>query len=292
MRRVVERVLAQSCEVPFELVVADTESSDGTREYLSSVADRDPRLRWFSIPKASFGHGRTRNELVAAGKGEFVAFLTQDALPVNTHWLDRLTRPLRQSEQVAGVTGRHLAYPEHGPVQARNMEAHFARFGNEPALYRIDDPDRYAREASYRQLLHFYSDNNSALRRTVWEAIPYPDVPFGEDQLWAEAILKAGYAKAWSPDATVYHSHRYGFSETLARAREEALYYHEVFGYRLGNALWPSLKAAWKQVRNDWKWMRANGGIPRGERRAVAVDTFGLYLGHWKARREMGRSPE
>ncbi len=290
LRKVIERGLEQQTTERFEILVADTDSTDGTREFLENLAAEDVRVRWFPVKRDEFGHGRTRNRLVERSKGDVVAFLTQDALPCDRHWLDRLVRPLRENpESIAGATGKHLGYPEHGPVQARNLEAHFRQFGEATTFYRIEDQSRYERDEAYRQFLHFYSDNNSALQRRIWEKIPYPDVPFGEDQLWAEAILKAGYAKAWVPDAVVYHSHRYGLRGTISRAKEEALYYHEVFGYRLGNALRPSLQSAWKQMRADWKWMRENGGIPGGERRAVASDLFGLYLGHWRAWKETGR---
>jgi len=288
-KQVLDRVLEQTCGEAFEVVVADTDSSDGTREHLVRLAGQDRRLRWFPVRREEFGHGRTRNALVEAARGDVVAFLTQDALPVDLHWLERLTEPFRSgSENVAGATGRHIAYPEHGPIQARNLEAHFGQFGDQIRCFRIEDADRYQRDEGYRQFLHFYSDNNSAMRRDVWEKIPYPEVPFGEDQLWAEAILRAGYAKAWVPGAVVMHSHRFGLSATIARAAEEARYYHEVFGYRLGSAFWPSVRGAWHQVLRDWAWMRANGGIPLGERWKVTRDVFGLYLGHWRAWRSNG----
>jgi hypothetical protein len=33
-----------------------------------------------------------------------------------------------------------------------------------------------------------YSDNNSAMARAVWQEIPYPEVEWGEDQVWAFEI--------------------------------------------------------------------------------------------------------
>ncbi|MGF1531028.1 MAG: glycosyltransferase family 2 protein [Puniceicoccaceae bacterium] len=286
--RVLEAVLNQDIAEEFEILVADTESSDGTRERVMHLAENNDNFRWFPVKKADFGHGKTRNLLVEKARGDVVAFLTQDALPVDRNWLRNLVEPLRSQRDVAGATGLHLAYPEHGPITARNMSHHFRSFGDELKLQRIDDRELYEMDQAYRQHLHFYSDNNSAMIREVWEKIPYLEVPFGEDQLWAEKILQAGYAKAWVPQAAVFHSHRFSFRNTVARAKEEAIYYHQVFGYRLGAPLGISLRRAWIQWRADCHWMKEQGAIPKGERKATAIDIFGLYLGHWLARREIG----
>lgn len=40
--------------------------------------------------------------------------------------------------------------------------------------------------------MHFYSDNNSAMARSVWKEIPYPEVDWGEDAVWAWGALQAG----------------------------------------------------------------------------------------------------
>ena len=81
----------------------------------------------------------------------------------------------------------------------------------------------------WRQVLHFYSDNNSCLRRSVWGAIPYPVIEYGEDQVWADQIIKAGYKKAYAVNAVVYHSHDYDEAETLERSRIEAGFFRGAF---------------------------------------------------------------
>ena len=42
------------------------------------------------IPRAQFSHGGTRNLLMERSAGDHVAFLTQDAVPADEEWLDRL----------------------------------------------------------------------------------------------------------------------------------------------------------------------------------------------------------
>ncbi len=81
-------------------------------------------------------------------------------------------------------------------------------------------------------MLHYYSDNNSCLRKTVWADHPYPQADYGEDQLWADCIIQAGYQKLCVPSAMIYHSHHYTVEETAERAETEAYFFAVEFGYR------------------------------------------------------------
>jgi ribosomal protein S21 len=69
-----------------------------------------------------------------------------------------------------------------------------------------------------------------------------PEVIYGEDQLWAMAILRHGFKKAYASTAIVRHSHEYNFRETLIRANTEWHFYQQHLGERL-----PSTK---KEVRS------------------------------------------
>ena len=79
----------------------------------------------------------------------------------------------------------------------------------------------------------FYSDNNSCLRKSIWETLPLPDVVYGEDQLWAREILRKGYKKAYASTAVVRHSHEYGFRETVIRSNTEWHFYDQLLGEKL-----------------------------------------------------------
>ncbi|MFP4352223.1 MAG: glycosyltransferase family 2 protein [Puniceicoccaceae bacterium] len=287
-RRCLDAVLGQRFAGEWELVVADTESTDGSLDLVRSRSAGGPPVRWFSVPPGEFGHGRTRNQLIDHAHGEFVALLTQDAVPGTDSWLRELVETLEAYPEAAGVFGRHVSWPEHGPFIAGATRAHFAGFGPARTCFRLAEGLDLSSDPARRGFLRYYSDNNSALRKSVWRELPYPDVPFGEDQLWAERILEAGYAKAYTPEAWVYHSHRYGFRPAVRRARIEADYYAEVFGDFVGAPLRPSLRNAWRTVRSQWRSMRgADAGGVR-ERLLSARDVFALHLGHhlsWRSRR-------
>ncbi|WP_090302514.1 glycosyltransferase family 2 protein [Ensifer sp. YR511] len=230
--RVIAKVLKQQTPWPYEIIVIDSGSNDGTREYLRTVA----QVRLIEIEPHEFGHGKTRNLGVSAADADLVAFLTHDAEPLNEFWLTELVDALEQDPRIAGVFGRHIAYECATPFVKMDLDRHFQGFLNYPLVVHRDlDPIRYKSDERWRQLLHFYSDNNSLMRKSVWEAIPYPDVEFAEDQLWAREIIEAGYFKAYAPDAIVCHSHDYAFLEQLKRAYDESRNFKKYFGYKLSS---------------------------------------------------------
>ncbi len=238
--RVLDRVLAQQTPWPYEVLVVDSGSMDGTPQYVQAIPDR--RLHLHCIEATAFGHGRTRNLGVSLTSGEYAVLITHDALPADEHWLRRLVVPADVDPMVAGVFGRHLAYPEASPFTKRELEMHFEGFTREPVVC-LADRERYERDQGYRQYLHYFSDNNALVRRSVWERIPYPDVDFAEDQIWAQKIIEAGYRKAYAHDAAVYHSHDYALWERLQRSFDEARAFRQLFGYELCRGFGPMLRS-------------------------------------------------
>lgn len=226
---IIESICTQITPWDYEILIIDSGSTDGSIELLNSY----PNIQIHQIEPSDFGHGRTRNMGVSMTSGEFAVFLTHDALPANDKWLFELVNETSKDEAIAGGFGRHTAYQKDGPYIHRDMETHFNNFKQSPAVVWLDDEIRYDSEIGYRQFLHFYSNCNSCLRRSVWEKFPFPDVDFAEDQAWAELVIKNGYKKVYVDTAIVYHSHQYGFWQTFIRSFDESRALKNVFGYDL-----------------------------------------------------------
>jgi rhamnosyltransferase len=279
-RQVLSSVLSQSTIFGYEILIIDSGSTDGTLEYVLGIVDR--RVRLHSIEPASFGHGRTRNLGIAMTSGEYAVLITHDAMPVGEHWLANMVATADSDPQIAGVFGRHIAYPDANPFTARELEMHFAGF-DDWALVSLSDPERYARDQGYRQVLHFFSDNNALIRRSVWTVLPYPDVDFAEDQIWAQKVIEAGYKKAYARDAVVMHSHDYALFERLQRSFDEAYAFRRLFGYVLSLGL-PSLVLSWLSLtRRDMAFAMANK-LWRSHTKHVVkapLDNFMRLTGHY-----------
>ncbi len=257
LERVLDAVTTQTTCWPYEVLVIDSGSTDGT---LETVA-RYPSVKLHEIDKKDFDHGDTRNLGAELTSGEFIAFLTHDALPANDRWLHNLVSSIEHYPDAAGAFGKHLAWPEASPFTKRDLNAHFEMMSKQPlCLTRDTHKKRYENgDVQWRQLLHFYSDNNSCMRRSVWEKIPYRRTKFGEDQLWADDIIREGYGKVYAAQAVVYHSHDYDEAETRERNMIESAFFKHFFGYELiknADKLEKTIKAS---NAHDRKWGTEHG---------------------------------
>lgn len=94
-----------------------------------------------------------------------------------------------------GGFGIHYPYPDCNLLDKRDLDGHFKGFGETNTIFHLDDPERYEREEGYRHYLAFFSDNNSCIRRDIFEKYPYEDVNFAEDQIWARKMIELGFKK-------------------------------------------------------------------------------------------------
>ncbi|WNG56790.1 glycosyltransferase [Archangium gephyra] len=225
LRECLAAVFSQQTDFPYEVLCVDSGSRDDSLDIIRSFPARLMR-----IEPADFGHGRTRNMAIQNSPSPFVALLTQDAVPDDTAWLRELISPMRENEEVAGVFGRHKPHPGCISSEAFMLERHFAQFGSDTTLFRIrPGPEGWAHYEAHKAHYRFFSDNNAALRRSVWARLPYRDVEFMEDQLWGADILEAGYIKAYAPRSVVRHSHNYSPLTQARRAFDEARFHREYF---------------------------------------------------------------
>ncbi|MDP8916291.1 MAG: glycosyltransferase, partial [Pseudomonadota bacterium] len=277
-RRVLQQVLAQRAPWPFEVVVIDSGSDDGTWEL---VRDH-PGVRALSTSREAFQHGRTRNEAAAEARGEFIAFLTQDAEPADRLWLADLVGALERRPRTAGAFGRHLPRPEASPFTKRDLHGFFRHLGAQP-LERskfLDLPRWRSGEAAFRRELHFFSNNNSCLRRSVWRRLPLPEVDYGEDQLWAAEVLGQRYSLVYAPTACVLHSHDYDEASRFERSRVEGRWFRDAFGYDVMPSDPEALVA--RMNAGDERWGVRNGVSPEEialKKRLNAAEIAGLIAG-------------
>lgn len=224
-KEVLKMIFSQKTELEYEVICVDSGSKDNTLEIIKSYP-----CKLYEISPDDFGHGKTRNFGASKGTGEFIVFITQDAIPASDKWLDNFVKGMRLDDSIAGGFGIHYVYPDCNEIDKRDIKQHFLNFGTDNTIYYIDDLNRYTRDQAYRQFLSFFSDNNSCLRRSIWEKYPYKDVNFAEDQIWAREVLEAGYKKLYCPFAPVYHSHNFPLKTYYKRYYDEFKGLYTVFG--------------------------------------------------------------
>jgi len=281
--RVLAAVVSQETLWPFEVLLIDSGSTDGSLAVIEKYVTKNKNVSLHQIKSSEFNHGATRNLGVELTKGEYVAFLTHDALPATLQWLHNLVMSLEKHPQAAGAFGRHLAYPEASAYTKRDLTAHFDKFAEKPLCVDLKTDEKLVanRDERWRQFLHFYSDNNSILRRSVWQEIPYQPVDFGEDQVWANDIINAGYSKVYAVCAAVYHSHDFSPEESQERNRTEAAFFKKHFAYVLIKDKTTLEKTIVSINRQDKAWGETKG-LPSADIEAQLAQNKARLTGLWQ----------
>jgi glycosyltransferase involved in cell wall biosynthesis len=87
-------------EEPWEVLVVDAESTDGTREIVQGYADENKGVRLITHAGT---RGESRNVGVERARGDAVAFIDGDCI-ANPFWLARLRRALADADVASGRT--------------------------------------------------------------------------------------------------------------------------------------------------------------------------------------------
>lgn len=245
LRRCVEAIRAQLVNDEVEIVVVDSSSTDGSAELA-----RDLGARVEVIPVEEFNHGGTRNLAVGLARGQVLVFTSQDAVAIGEDWLATLVAPLT-GERVAGVYGRQLANPDAHPP-----ERFFLDF-----LYGASAREQEAADASELTMeTTLFSNVNAAIPRAVFEDFPFvDDIVMSEDQVWARAVLLAGYRLVYEPRAAVRHSHHYTLRSAFRRFFDSGASAERAYmagGRPAGKAL---RHAARRYARGELAWLWHTG---------------------------------
>ncbi|WP_166671289.1 glycosyltransferase family 2 protein [Cryobacterium psychrophilum] len=219
LEQILREVSAQDVAGDIEVLVIDSGSTDSTLD----IVGRFPNVKLHEIPNSEFGHGKTRNLAAQLGTGEYIAFLTHDAIPVSREWLRELLAPFEFDESIVAVMGKQI--PRRGcfPLLKYEINGVFAGFGPDFGTS-IFYKDQFVQSEGVLNAISFYSDVNSAARRDfLVNTLPYRDVRYAEDQLFGKDLIEAGYKKAYAGRAAVEHSNDLTRDEYRRRIFDETV---------------------------------------------------------------------
>ncbi len=183
------------------ILIVDSGSEDRTRDIAESYG-----ARVATIPPGTFNHGGTRNLGISLCEGEIAILMTQDAVPADEAWLERLLAPFEDGN-VAGVFACQVA-PDDAPERAKAEQDYADGSSGERVTRSLGDVTAWFTQPAIERYRAARFDNVcSAVRRNVWERVPFAMAPYGEDIDWGHRVLLAGYRIVYEPACQVWHAH-------------------------------------------------------------------------------------
>ncbi|MBD5657663.1 MAG: glycosyltransferase, partial [Candidatus Eremiobacteraeota bacterium] len=194
LRHVIPSLLRQDLPAErYEIVVADSLSKDGTREYLADVAARDARVR--HLPGAYSGRAMARNAGIAAARGSIVMFTDADIIAS------------------PDLLRRHLAHHEtRADVAVVGMELQVGALAEYEALRDHPETRRPLHPMGRKRLSWLYFlTGNASVKKSDLDRVGRFDENFTgyghEDLELGYRLQKAGLTLVYESGAVDYHWH-------------------------------------------------------------------------------------
>ena len=191
--------------VPDEIIVIDSSSDDNTVLKVRQHSE----VKLLSIRRKDFNHGGTRDYALRKSQGDFILFLTQDALPKDEYYIDRILAPF-DDPKVALVYGRQV--PKEDAHAAERLVREYT-YGVKSFAITQNVVSRLGIKA-FRA-----TDVCAAYRRTAYLAVGgfEDDVLTNEDMFIAARFLSAHWTIVYEATAEVIHSHNFTFRQQYKR---------------------------------------------------------------------------
>lgn len=282
-----EGVFSQKIDCDLEVLAVDSGSTDASLDILGAFP-----VRVLSIPPEDFSHGDTRNLGAAETDGDLIAFTVQDALPADGMWLHNLVRNLVRDERAAGAFSRIVPRPTCGPLVERGVKGDL-NFGSERIEMSYPDgnaPDDW--DPLTHRIRANFNDVSSVVRRSAWERIPFQRTPFGEDIVWSDSALRAGYKIIFDPESVVIHSHEYRPASIYPRTHIDGWFNRAYFNRLCIERLHHVLVMTKREFKEDLVFLKEKG-LPLSRRVREGLTSlayhFMEYLGFYLGTQTRGR---
>lgn len=190
-----------------EIIVVDSGSTDTTLSIISNFP-----VKIIYISKEDFSFGKALNVGCEAASGKYLVFISAHCWPEYDNWLKNLLSFFCENS-VALVYGK----------QRGNENTNFS----EHQIFKRWFPDKPQHEQSNYP---FCNNANCAIRRDVWEQVPYDEEITGlEDIDWAKKIIEKGFKIKYSKEASIFHIHKESAKYIYNRYRREAIALKSIF---------------------------------------------------------------
>lgn len=224
-----------------EVIVVDSGSTDGTLQSMKWIG-----TKVIEIPKEDFAHSYARNLGAEKASGDYLLFMTQDAMPEDEYWIYKMLQVMHEYDVVAitpmereNKTG-DLKYKVDSWCHARYLEVF-----NEDKIGTMPQNCDFYSIRKNAQL----SDTACLVKKEVFDSYLYRG-DYAEDLDLGMRLIQDGYQIALLSSVRVIHSHNRPCGYYLRRSLVDNRVLHKIF------ADFPSEnkteKALGKEIQNSY----------------------------------------
>jgi len=181
-----------------EIVVVDSGSTDGTDTMAEAQGCKVIR-----IPQSEFSHSHARMLGATAATGEYLLFMTQDALPDREDWVLRMLQPCL-------VSGAAAVSCYESPKADADLLSHISVWNWKNIMSGgCDRLTALPADTSYDSLRRSaqLSDNACVVKRSIFMELGGHRGAYAEDLDLGIRLLQAGYKLGLLASVSVIHSH-------------------------------------------------------------------------------------
>lgn len=217
-RLCMESLLRNTGYPNYEVILVDNHSTDGTPEYLRSLAAMHAHIK-ILLNHENYGFARANNQGVAAATGEFLILLNNDTI-TPPGWMSRLLKHLHDPE--VGMAGPTTNFVGN---EAR-IEVDYTTWAEmeEFAAHTVHTRENQVAD------IHMLAMFCTAMRREVFEKIGPLDERFGvgmfEDDDYSMRVKAAGLRLVCAADVFVHHFGQAAFGKLIRTGEYNAIFDH------------------------------------------------------------------
>lgn len=185
-----------------KIIIMNTEQAYWNQDGYAGI----DHLEVHHVRKEDFDHGGTRDQGITFSKADIVIFMTDDAVPKNSHMVKELVQGFaktgKNGEPAAVVYGRQLADSDCPLMEQYTRSFNYPKESRVKTLADLKELGIKTYFASnvccaYDRLT--YMKLGGFITRTI----------FNEDMIFAGKAIQKGYAVVYAAEAMVIHSHNY-----------------------------------------------------------------------------------
>jgi len=195
-------LLNQDLKDDYEIIVVDSGSTDGAREYVQRLP-----IKLIKIKPKVFNFAAAFNTGAKVASGEFLIRLSGDVIPRKIDFISQMIKPF-QDPKVGATYGKYTITGRKGYTYPYfwsewRFPSKETRYSVKPNLLKMRTGSEHMTEVTN------LAGGCCSIRRSIWKSRPFNEkMPAAEDAEYSIYLHLKGFDIVYNPEADVTHEHK------------------------------------------------------------------------------------